>query len=186
MSYHSILSDREYMEHLINERSKLDLQVQNLKEQVEFLQTEREMSFIKRLLRLTATYDASDVLSWRFDDNDKLSFFINCSDVFYWATSDAEDVTPDNISILEKSFKDLENIDYDYAYAYGSTLFCARLRKMRPQGAAYPFSSFTIPECDPQDLETYQKVWNLFDAAGPEREVGTFNPRHPPYKTIEK
>ncbi|UDL15984.1 hypothetical protein QEH42_gp234 [Microbacterium phage Pumpernickel] len=44
-------------------------------------------------------------------------------------------------------------------------LFAAKSRKMRPQGAYYK----SIPE----------NIWHLFDACGPEREVGMGNPRKP-------
>jgi hypothetical protein len=47
-----------------------------------------------------------------------------------------------------------------------SDLFVARVRNMRPQGAAY---KVRYPE----------EIWGLFNAAGPEREVGLGNPRHP-------
>lgn len=47
-----------------------------------------------------------------------------------------------------------------------SDLFAARSRKMRPQGAAY---KVRYPE----------ELWGLFNAAGPEREVGLGNPRKP-------
>jgi hypothetical protein len=44
----------------------------------------------------------------------------------------------------------------------GAELFCARVRKMRPQGAWYAY----CPEAE----------WPLFDACGPERGVDAGNP----------
>jgi hypothetical protein len=88
-----------------------------------------------------------------------ITFFANCGDLFYWATSDLEKITPENVEILEQSFAD--------ASFHGDTLFCARVRKMRPQGACYKHWS--------ADLQ------RLFDACGPAREVdkGPFgNPIH--------
>jgi hypothetical protein len=47
-------------------------------------------------------------------------------------------------------------------------LYAARIRKMRPQGAAYPERAATQA---------------LFDACGPERAIGFGNPRRPPDPT---
>lgn len=46
-----------------------------------------------------------------------------------------------------------------------SSLFACRSRKMRPQGACYP--------------DDHPELWPLFDACGPEREVGMGNPYRP-------
>ena len=58
---------------------------------------------------------------------------------------------------MEQAFKDCED--------HGGELFCARIRKMRPQGACYAYYD--------------KKDWHLFDACGPERECGFGNPMTP-------
>jgi hypothetical protein len=52
-----------------------------------------------------------------------------------------------------------------YMPVWGCDLFVCRERKMRPQGAVYP-----------ED----RRFWPLFDACGPEREVGLGNPHASP------
>lgn len=89
-----------------------------------------------------------------------VDFYANCSDLFYWATSDAEQITEANFEILRQSYQDLKSITSDHKFFecdWFGALFCARVRNMRPQGAFYKH----IPEVFRQ----------LFDEAGPEREV---------------
>jgi len=83
-----------------------------------------------------------------------LSLELSCSDVFFWGCSDCEDITSDTLPVLEQSVKDA---DCD-----GILLYCARKRKMQPQGAYYKY------------IET--ENWHLFDACGPENKIGFGNP----------
>jgi hypothetical protein len=94
----------------------------------------------------------NEILSSLYITQDKV--FVICNDVFYWGTADLEEVTPENFHILEQSLKDDE--------FYGDILFCARVRKMRPQGAFY------------KSLDDNQK--KLFNECGPEREIDLTNP----------
>ncbi len=106
---------------------------------------------IKMLLRVVATYDLCYELYWDTD----LQFCINCNDVFFWGCADAEDVeTEEDIKLLEKCLSETETD--------GMILYCARRRKMRPQGAIY------------KGIE--EKNWPLFNECGPEREIGLGNP----------
>ena len=109
--------------------------------------TER-LAFILRVLKLTAEDDCG--LRWA-DDGE---FFINCNDLFWWGTADAEDVTPDNISLLADSLADCERVLPESGPIYAGELFACRVRRMRPQGCAYP---------------RHKELWPLFDACGPER-----------------
>ena len=86
-------------------------------------------------------------------------FHANCSDLFWWACADAEDITDETFSILEKALEDT-NIEFFI------WLYSCRQRKMRPQGAAYKY----IPE----------KFWKLFDECGPERKSEFGNPKERP------
>lgn len=107
--------------------------------------------FVERLLKITATHDFCASISW----TEELEFYVNCNDLFFWGCSDLEDISTDeDLDLLEKSFID--------APIYGAYLYCARRRKMRPQGAIYK----SIPE---------EEV-KFFDECGPRRECGHGNP----------
>jgi hypothetical protein len=109
--------------------------------------------FIRKLLILAAEKDIIFELIW--DEN--LNFSILCNDLFWWGTADCESVTKETLPILKKAIKDAGN-------NYGPYLYCARQRKMRPQGAWYS--------------ERNKKVWHLFNACGPEREISMCNPKN--------
>lgn len=110
------------------------------------------MSFdIQRFLRVVAEHEVNDQIWWTED----LEFFVNCSDLFYWACSDVEPVETDSdIDLLIKACKD--------AGLDGPLLYCARKRGVRPQGAYYKHFS---PEARP-----------LFDQCGAYREANFGNP----------
>lgn len=95
---------------------------------------------------------------------------VDCGDVFDWGGSDREDLTPDNVHVLTRSLKECHALGHADA---GATLFCARVGKLRPQGALYDL-------LDPS-------LWPLFDACGPPRQVGIGNPRkHPSERSPEE
>ena len=126
------------------------------------------VELIKRLLDITA-FDNCDIIWWRYPDNGprELQFFVNCNDTFAWACADCEQITLDNIDILEQSIKDEQRILGTYTCTIANELFSARVRKMRPQGASY--------------IECYDKrMWSLFDACGPVRKVNFGNPKEHP------
>lgn len=108
----------------------------------------------------------TDDLWWRTDgEYAPVTFFVKCSDVFEWGCADLEQITPENIHVLEQATKDCEGA-MKFGAVYAGILFCCRVRGMRPQGAIY---------------DHYDKgMWHLLDAAGPPREVGFGNPRKHP------
>lgn len=122
------------------------------------MSADERLAFVERVLR--ATEDA-DCLSWTSSywqkPDDSLEFYVRCNDFFWWATSDSEQVTPANVHILEESMRDAKAAHDVLGKLYGGLLFCARARKMRPQGAYYDH----LPK----------ELWPLFDAAGPERDA---------------
>ena len=131
-----------------------------------------DMAFIRRLLELGEKYDLQGDIFWRCGKvygggnyDDPATFFINCSDTFWWGTADGEDVTPENIDALEKALADCKTAHPTLGHIYGTELFACRIRGLRPQGAAYPKE----PE-----------LWPLFDACGPERAVEFGNPKKHP------
>lgn len=123
------------------------------------------------VLTLIRRKDLHSTFYWQTEgDAAPLTFFLNCNDLFAWGSADAEDITPDNIERLEKAIEECEAIDSDDGAMIGCDLFVCRERGMRPQGACYPQGGGY-----PED----RRFWPLFDACGPEREVGIGNPYAP-------
>lgn len=124
----------------------------------EHLATElrKRLDFVTRVLQIFWTADNEDMLFWRVDNNQP-SFYVLCSDTFAWATADLEEITPDNIDLLERSIEDVKALDFD-SVTWAFSLFCARVRRMR----IMPI--IAIPEL----------LREMFDACGPERTSNDF------------
>lgn len=127
--------------------------------------------FMWEVLQLACDHDIDDMLMWRVDmPSDDESFArpftvcVACNDVFAWGCADAETITPDNLPQLRKALADVAAVAETWAGDEAAYLFVARIRQHRPQGACYP-----------ED----RKLWPLFDACGPERELGLGNPYAP-------
>jgi len=120
-----------------------------------------DLNFILKVLKISSENDLD--ISWYFED-EKLIFTVDCSDVFNWATADCEDITEENFPVLEQAVKDINSTGSIHTHL-ASQLFCARVRKQRPQGAFYSIID--------------KKVWHLFDECGEVREVGFLNPYAP-------
>ncbi len=123
-----------------------------------------DIQFILDLLRLLGKEEICDLVFWIVDEEDNLQFFLGCNDVFGWASADAEEITSENLPQLRQAIIDIKAIDEHAPIWDACQLFVARIRGMRPQGAAYPKE---------------KELWPLFDACGPEREVGFRNPYKP-------
>lgn len=85
---------------------------------------------------------------------------INCNDVFFWGCADDEDINDETLPLYHKALDDCSQ-----NHGTAAMLYCARIRKERPQGAIY--------SCIPKEF------WSLFDACGPEKETGFGNPYKP-------
>jgi len=159
-----------------------------LRQELEEARAERD--FLYRVFRLGG-FDRHPEIWWRTDgEYAPVTIFVNCNDLFWWASADCERLTPENIGLWEQAYSDLDALLRDEPrtpenqtdgpvrkawLARGTRrisimscvdwLFCARVRGMRPQGACYPSDA---PE-----------VWPLFDACGPERPTGHGNPCKP-------
>ena len=120
--------------------------------------------FVIEVLRLADEYEIHELLWWRAGGQYvPVTFFVRANDLLEWGCADAERLTPENIGVLRQAILDCAAVD-DCSVGYGCELFVCRLQGMRPQGAAYP------PE---------EALWPLFNACGPEREVGFGNPFTP-------
>ena len=105
------------------------------------------------LLKLAAKYDIKDTLLW----SEELDFSIMCSDAFFYATADAEDVlSQEDVDLLEQCVEDCLELDNGLGEVYGPLLYVAKKRKMRPLLDIYTH----IPKA----------VQELLNACGPERE----------------
>ncbi len=111
------------------------------------------------LMEFIASEDMQSSVYWTQD----LSVTLDCSDSFSWGTADAEPLTIEQLPILKQAIIDAE---YD-----AELLYCARVRKMRPQGAMYEYID--------------EKKWDLFNACGPEREIDFLNPKLIPERTVD-
>jgi hypothetical protein len=110
---------------------------------------------IERLLR-ALEFDLCDALWWRYFDGE-LKLFIQCSDFFYWATSDVEPVeTDEDIAMLEKAIEECREAVGDFYPTEGPLLYCSRRRHLRPQQPYYKYLD--------------ERTHPLFDAAGPVRD----------------
>jgi hypothetical protein len=123
---------------------------------------------IKRLLRIISDYELEEDIIWKAQDPNNITCLVNCNDLFHWGAADAERLKDeDDIFLLRSSLRDIYSYSprgsrYYNTTTQGSSLYCARKRSMRPQGAVYKH----IPEC----------LWELFDNCGPERKVNFSNP----------
>lgn len=117
--------------------------------------------FAANVLALFAMADIRDELGWTVTPTG-IELWANVSDVFAWGSADAEDITPERLPILEQAYQDLEAVG---AKSCMAELYAARVRGMRPQGAAYPKNAAAAA---------------LFDACGPDRKLDLLNPKLPP------
>lgn len=135
-------------------------------------------AFLLRVMRVFDGFDgpSTDSIWWRTDEEyAPFTIFVNCNDVFMWGCADCEPLTPANIGEMERAVADCIAATRGKSYwgergtsVFAPMLFCARVRGMRPQGAAYPEGG------------DHAGVRALFDACGPERDVGVGNPQRPP------
>lgn len=90
-------------------------------------------------------------------DDDSCQLSVNCNDMFFWGCADGEDVAIEEIPALQEC--------WTLAPENGTDLWISRKRCERPQGAYYTYID--------------EQYWPLFNACGPEREVGSGNPYRP-------
>jgi hypothetical protein len=64
----------------------------------------------------------------------EIKMFAGCSDFFHLATADAEEITADDLPLVEQCVADLGGTGEEF---YLAELFAARKRKMRPLRSAY-------------------------------------------------
>jgi hypothetical protein len=125
---------------------------------------------ILKILDFVARHDLHDSIWWRCDgEYAPITIWVNCNDLFYWACADLEELTIDNLPVLAQAIADAREVDSVLGALRGCSLFCCRMRGMRPQQPAYPKeNSYTVG-----GVKTVipAEDWKaLFDACGPERD----------------
>lgn len=104
--------------------------------------------FVKRVMRVFSDNDAHDTLSWDVEDDGSISFEIYCNDWFAYASSYAVEITPDDISALEKAFSDVKLTGSIFNF-YGAYLFAGRKEGLNPVAALLDKKN---PKCLPHEL----------------------------------
>lgn len=111
--------------------------------------------------------DIHEQIYWSINKEGEIKAFFICNDIFYWATADGVDIEIKDIPGIKKIFKEfdgeIDEFDKTGERFMAILLWCARKRKMRPQGAYYKH----IPN----------NLHPLFDACGPERTIDIWNPK---------
>lgn len=107
---------------------------------------------VSQIFKFISEWDLFGEVSW----NQEFEFVVLCNDLFWWGTADVEPLTEESMDLMKKSME-------DGGIAYGHLLYCARKRKMRPQGAYYAHID--------------KELHHLFDECGPKREINLGNPK---------
>lgn len=139
------------------------------------------LQFIHDVLELFELADSFHDLTWRTEHKGTgVQFWVNCNDLFYWGTADAEPVeTKKDLELLRQTLSNLQNLEKEnitpmgvatsrvvpnkdsIATSYLGSLYAARKRRMRPQK---PFlNDSLLVKYDPEVLK-------LFLDCGPERD----------------
>lgn len=135
-----------------------------------------KLRYVEAVLHVGWKADSPEYVFWRPDAPDGWRAYAICSDTFAWATADAEEITPEDLPLLQQCLEDLLIVESEYAgvpisdmatpdrndsvaTAYLGALFAARKRKLRPMRCVYGDMNAIGP-----------RTAALFDAAGPERE----------------
>lgn len=114
---------------------------------------------LELILRVFRVFDnfhglESGDLFWRTDgEYAPVTIWVKCNDLFHWACADLEQITADNIGLLESTAAEVKALTGDTITA--ELLWCCRVRGMRPQRPYY------------KDFD--ERLRPLFDACGPER-----------------
>lgn len=118
---------------------------------------------------LTCYGETTDVMWWIEDETKEVKCGVMCNDVFFWGCADVEELEAEDVPMLKEIKKMLFEMSRNESgkfinqfYLHGDILFCAKKRKMRPQGAMYKH----IPK----------ELWHLFNECGEHRPEDFGNP----------
>jgi hypothetical protein len=135
-------------------------------------ETQARLDFIETILLIFDTAECRDELMWtgRWADG-VIRFSAQCSDIFEWATADAEGIeTEQDIDLLRQCLAELSEADQRHGRHYLAELYAARKRHQRPQGAWFAPERWA-------HVSGADAIRQLFLDAGPERSIDLFNPQ---------
>ena len=91
-----------------------------------------DFDLIYRAFKIFNGFDGpnSDELWWRTDiDGEQIRLLVNCNDLFWWGTADCEQLTYENIGLLESTYEECTKDEKSRAHL----LWIARIRRLVPQ-----------------------------------------------------
>lgn len=112
--------------------------------------------FVRDVMDILYQAGVREDLLWYVKES-RLHLSVDVSGLFWRSGADSEDITPETMAVFRAAYRDLKTLGHPECLP---DLYAARVRGMRPQGAAYPEESVVQP---------------LFDACGPERTTGPGN-----------
>lgn len=126
--------------------------------------TDKELAY-EFMNATTYMIDGIGEYMWTNRDG-RLRIYAMISDMFHWASSDAEEITLENMHIFKKAVKDVRDAvvaesDYDGEEScaeYAGLLFAARIRGKKPMKAAMENPNIVDPA-----------IKHLFEEIGPDR-----------------
>lgn len=125
------------------------------------------LEFLLRVLHLTATIDNTDCIWWRTDGNySPVSIFVNCHGQFEAGLADCEELTPQNIHLLEEAITEVGPTEPSL---YVPMLFCAKVRKKCPRIEMYqnsPSLREVFERCGPSPSGILEVGGNAINALG--------------------
>lgn len=111
-----------------------------------------DSEWVLQLLELFSGDDNEDLM-WTCSSSGQLRFAVKCSDTYWWATADCEDIGITDLPALRQAKMDALSTDSAYLWP---TLWVSRKRKLRPMRGLYNSVDTAFRE--------------LLDASGPERD----------------
>lgn len=112
------------------------------------------------LLGLTASNEAWESIMWMARTDGTIHFGAPCSDVFWWATADWEEIGEEDMPLFRQCMADLDATDEHYMV---EILYAARKRGMRPM-------SLWLGIRGDRAWQHSRELFDMFLAAGPERD----------------
>lgn len=125
------------------------------------------------VLRASADLGDSDLFFWRVSEtitdpetgkwitdpnDDDIHLYVNCSDLFFWGSSDLEEVTNENVDVFTQAMSDIRALGDPGKFSpYAGYLFSARVRRLLPISPRRA----QFEKADPRLLQMFLEVENF-------------------------
>lgn len=123
------------------------------------------LAYVLEVLGVCAEAESTYVdtpVFWNRPADGRIVFYAMCSDMFFWAGADAEEITPADLPLWRRTMEDLRALPNWDGCGWLGELYACRKRQMRPMNAWFR-------ACEKNNrLPVATRV--LFEAAGPPRE----------------